>query len=476
MKSLILAKFGGSTFGMDGAEFPTIVERIRALQAGSEVGPLVVVSAPRTRFEGKERSLTDVALHFGERYADFSPVAPDALFRPYTSMIERFIAPAWKGPAMEALEKARVKVKHALNQILENRRVVDVNRARLLAYAGELLMGAVVDYGLRSVGLMAWHPTPDEWPIVTDDNFENASPLWDQARPRVGLLAEHLAAGELPVIGGYIGVTRDGLETTFERGGSDRTAADLAVLLAAHYQVTLHFEKEEIVMSGDPRVVADAAEPVMRLSYNETELAGRFGAKIVDPLAIADILASATEIPLVITHVHDPARKTEIRRTAPWNGENPVKMVTGKADCAVVELRKAQRQSLEDFLRLVRRYDAFMELRPFERDGIEYGRFLFLDGAYVRRFERELQSFDSTLRIAYGLGALTLVGDEMKRQPGVAAKAFQAIFDAGINVEDCDIQQPTSSILIVVAQDRLADALRAVHTRTRMTATAPTAE
>jgi aspartokinase len=68
---------------------------------------------------------------------------------------------------------------------------------------------------------------------------------------------------------------------------------------------------------------------------------------------------------------------------------------------------------------------------------------------------------------------MTLVGDEMKRQPGVAAKAFQAIFDAGINVEDCDIQQPTSSILIVVAQDRLADALQAVHARTRMTASAP---
>jgi aspartate kinase len=384
-------------------------------------------------------------------------------------MIERSVAPEWKVQATEELERARLKVKHALNQILENRRVVDVNRARLLAYAGELLTGALVDYALRSAGFPAWHPALDEWPIVTDDNFESASPLWEESRSRVGLIAEHLEAGELPVIGGYIGVTRDGLETTFERGGSDRTAADLAVLLAAHFHVTLDFEKEEIVMSGDPRVVAEAAEPVARLSYNETEVAGRFGAKIVDPLAIADILAAPSEIPLLITHVQEPARRTEVLRTAPWNGENPVKMVTGKADCAVVELRKTQRQSLEDFLRLVRRYDGFMELRPFERDGVEYGRFLFLDGTYVRRFERELRSFDPTLRITYGLGALTLVGDEMKRQPGVAVRAFQAIFDAGINVEDCDIQQPTSSILIVVAQDRLADALRAVHARTRMT-------
>ena len=41
-----------------------------------------------------------------------------------------------------------------------------------------------------------------------------------------------------------MGKTVDGIETTYERGGSDRTAADVAILLNDYYDTELDFEKD----------------------------------------------------------------------------------------------------------------------------------------------------------------------------------------------------------------------------------------
>ncbi len=63
MTKLIVAKFGGSAIGTDGAAIPEIVQRINDLKKDSKV--IAVFSAPLTMQNGKMRSLTDVVLEQG---------------------------------------------------------------------------------------------------------------------------------------------------------------------------------------------------------------------------------------------------------------------------------------------------------------------------------------------------------------------------------------------------------------------------
>jgi len=63
--------------------------------------------------------------------------------------------------------------------------------------------------------------------------------------------------------------TTDGLETTYERGGSDRTACrSWDIVLAKNIILKLNFEKDGAVLSADPRIVKDELEDIWQLSYN----------------------------------------------------------------------------------------------------------------------------------------------------------------------------------------------------------------
>ena len=59
MNSVIIAKFGGSTIGVDGISIPVIIQRINSISKNAKV--VAVFSAPLTVVEGKRTSLTDVA-------------------------------------------------------------------------------------------------------------------------------------------------------------------------------------------------------------------------------------------------------------------------------------------------------------------------------------------------------------------------------------------------------------------------------
>ena len=65
MDSVIVAKFGGSTIGVDGISIPVIIQRISAISKNAKV--VAVFSAPLTIVEGKTTSLTDVAIELGNR-------------------------------------------------------------------------------------------------------------------------------------------------------------------------------------------------------------------------------------------------------------------------------------------------------------------------------------------------------------------------------------------------------------------------
>jgi len=458
-------KFGGSTLGEDGAYIDKIIERInKKIESKNKI--VAVFSAPLIRYRNKLSSMTDIAIHIGKNYAQSNPIEIDVLRDAYENIASNNLSQEFHKKFTDEINRFHKEVIISLKQAAENRRFVDVTRSRTLAYSGEIPMSYLMDYILKSKDIKSEHVKIEEWPIITDDNFEAANFLIEESKKRSSYFYELIEKNNVVTIGGFIGKTIDGLETTYERGGSDRSAADVAILLNEHYKAELDFEKDNAVLSADPKIVKKELDGIKFLSYNEARLAGMFGMKILDPLAIKEIDDNNMDIPIVITDMNNPSSTTIISKISPDQSGNLVKIVTGKRNCAIVRMESIASSHLLASLESDKQYHDFIKLSPYKKDGVEITRILFLDGDYVRRNEHHFKAFYSRVEIVYDRGVVTLIGDNMWKMPKIASTTSSTVGEHGINILNFDAQEETSRILIIVDDSKVADAIRAIHDKT----------
>ena len=462
MNKLTIAKFGGSAIGIEGEGIPDIVKRVKEIQKDSKI--IVVCSAPLTMIDGKKKSLTDVILGIGHNAVNGDDFDFSIVEKPYLKLLE-YIVDSDKDLCKKIINEFLKKSKDSINEASSKKEFLDETRSKALAFSGEVLMSHVLNMILNSNEIISSTISLEDWPIITDNNIESTNFLFSESVSRMGKLEEVLEVNDVVTIGGFIGKTKDGIITTYERGGSDRTAADLGILFHKKYDTIIDLEKDSSVVSADPKIVKNDLEQVNELSYNEARLAGMFGMKIVDPIAIKEILENGLEIPLTITNMKSPEMITRIQRNPNDKSGHPLKIVTGKKNCAILRIESEMIRDLLVSLDKDKRYSEFIVLSPFTKDGIEFSRILFLDGDYVKRNEKYILSFDALATVAYERGVVTLIGDEMWRVQQIASKASSKIGDAGLNILNMDAQEETSRIIIVIedVEDSVAKAIKSIH-------------
>jgi len=465
MTKLVVAKFGGSAIGADGISIPVIIDRINNLKKDSKV--IAVFSAPLTIVDGQKRSLTDVVLEQGKNTENGNPFSLDIVKSAYQKILE-LVSAENKEKCDQIVQLYLERAQKALDEALEKREFADEIRSKALAFSGEILMAHVMNYILKSNGISSDAVNYENWPIITDNNIESTNFLASESRTRLPHTEKLVEQNEVVTIGGFIGKTVDGVTTTYERGGSDRTAADLGVLFHKKYDTRIDFEKDSAVVSADPKIVEKDLSEVDQLSYNEARLAGMFGMKILDPIAIKEILENGVDIPIIVTNMKDPSKITMIKRTPDKKNGHPIKIVTGKKNCAIFRIETNSVQKLLTSLEKDKRYSEFIILSPFTKDGIEFSRMLFLDADYVNRNEKYFLAFDPLASITYNRGVITLIGDEMWRVQQVASRTSSKIGEAGLNILNMDAQEETSRIIIVVedSEDNIKRAISAIHSET----------
>jgi len=357
------------------------------------------------------------------------------------------------------------KVKIELETAIKKKEFADEVRSKTLAFSGEILMSYVMEYVLLSHGVKSKAVGLENWPIITDNNIESTNFLTSESNKKVEHLERLLDENNVITIGGFIGRTTDGVITTFERGGSDRTAADLGILLNKKFDVKIDLEKDSSVVSADPRIVKEGLTPVDNLSYNEARLAGMFGMNILDPIAIKEILENGVSLSIIITDMKNPERTTKIERKVDTQNGHPIKIITGKKNCAILRIEDESGDRLLKSLEIDKRYSEFVILSPFAKDGIKFSRILFLDGDYVKRNEKYVLGFDALATITYNRGVITLIGDEMWRVQQIVSKTSAKIGESGLNILNIDAQEETSRIIVVVedSENNIERAINAIH-------------
>jgi aspartate kinase len=448
-KTVSVAKFGGSLLDVEGKGIPKIVKRITEIKATDGYGPIAVFSAPM--------GCTDALIRIGESYAQACQLPLDPVFEVYDNLAELYVKDKWLKNAKEEIANYKALTQATLDAV--NKRFSGNIKARTLTLGGELAMSMLMDYILKSHELDSCSLSMEDWPIVTDDNFEDALPNFKLSKKRIHTLISPIEENKVVSMAGFLGVTADGLETILGRGGSDLTAVFASCLLKDVYTTKTLLYKDVPVQSADPKVVrGQETEHVNALTYNEAHKASMMGMKIVQSPAIA--MARRFGQPLVIVPIDDPKMQSIIQTET--TGGEVVKCLTGKSGCAILSMNDEKSRSLEDSLRIWERRNDFMDLGAETMETGERIRdFLFLDSDFLKKNEEKIKGFDENMRINYGLGVVTLIGDRMKDSPGVASLAISAI--SGINIKRGIFAPHTSQIILVVEEKNVNATVAAIH-------------
>ena len=217
------------------------------------------------------------------------------------------------------------------NELLALARTVtpkpDRRELDMLISTGERISMALLAMALHELGVPARSMTGSQSGIITDEAHADARVVAVQPER----VRRHLEAGEVVIIAGFQGVSREREVTTLGRGGSDTTAVVLAAALGAeHCEICSDVDG---VWSADPRVVPEAAR-VDTMSLDEGLALARGGAKVLFEDAVRYARDAGVEIRASATF--GPGAGSRLQTTAAVRAGAVA--VTGDDQLAVVEV------------------------------------------------------------------------------------------------------------------------------------------
>src|SRR6187402_2554971 len=293
------------------------------------------------------------------------------------------------------------------------------------------------------------------------------SVLWPESRANAARLIPADPDVTL-IITGFIARTREGLQTTLGRNGSDFSGSIFGALLNASEIVI--WTDVDGVLSADPRRVPDATI-IDSLSYNEAMELAYFGAKVLHPQTMAPAVSRG--IPIWIRNTFAPEKAGTLICGAPASS-HPVKGITSIDGIALVNVEGTGMIGVPGTAQ--RLFGALREHRIsvalISQGSSEHSICFALEQREAERaatvvreaFERELrQGQIQRVDVTRDCSILAVVGDGMAGTPGIAAKLFNALGTSGVNVRAIAQGASERNISVVIDAAQTARALGSVH-------------
>ena len=270
------------------------------------------------------------------------------------------------------------------------------------------------------------------------------------------------------VITGFNAADEQGLPTTLGRNGSDYSAAIFAALAGAD-SLTIWTDVDG-VLSGDPRRIPEA-QVIGALSYNEAMELAYFGAKVIHPQTMGPAIVNG--IPIRIRNTFAPER-TGSRISSRSEADAGIKGVTSIDDIAIVNLEGAGMIGVpgtaDRLFAALKKADVSVTL--ISQASSEHSICIAVPRTLAKRardviadaFADELAGGQiQKVDVSRDHSIVAVVGDNMAGIPGVAARFFGTLGNAGINVRAIAQGSSERNISAVVATADSTRALRAVH-------------
>jgi len=274
----------------------------------------------------------------------------------------------------------------------------------------------------------------------------------------------------ISLVPGFIAQDRDsGDITNLGRGGSDYTASILAASLNA--EVLEIWTDVDGFMTADPRVIK-SAYTINELSYAEAMELCNFGAKVVYPPTIYPVCVK--NIPIKVKNTFNPDGKGTIIKSHVENNQKPIKglssikgttviTVTGLSMVGVVGVNRRIFSSLAN-----NGISVFLVSQAASENNTSIGvKDEDADNAVrVLNDEFRLEIEDGRMfpmHAESGLATVAIVGENMRRTPGISGKLFEVLGRSGISIIAIAQGASEMNISFVVKGSDLRKALNVLH-------------
>jgi aspartate kinase len=288
---ITVAKFGGTSI-QDAPAFTRVAQIVSAKERSS----LIVVASAMS-------GVTDALI------ASFCGVSANGVEAAANSLEEHFARHLDVGQNLSAVRFARLQslieisrgeIVESLQRVASNGKV-DLQLHDAIASHGERLAANLLALVLEENGMPAEYVDARRC-VITNNEHGNAAPLLSELqRKTAGELQPLLAQKRIPVLGGFIGSTIDGVTTTLGRGSSDYSATLIGA--AVHAREIEIWTDVDGIQTADPRLVK-TTRTVPHITYEEAAQLAKLGARVMHPRMIEPVIAG--RIPIRILNSHAP--------------------------------------------------------------------------------------------------------------------------------------------------------------------------
>lgn len=329
----------------------------------------------------------------------------------------------------------------------------------MLLATGEQQSVALMAMAINALGGRAISLNAAQVGIETTNNYSNARIRTIHTER----IENELERGNIVLVTGFQGVNQNGDVTTLGRGGSDTSAVALAAALNA--DICEIYTDVEGVYSADPRVVPDARK-MDEISYDEMLELASLGAKVLHCRSVE--LAKKYNVKLVVRSSMTDGEGTEVKEDCKMERM----LVSGVAAdknvsrISIMGIKDEPGKAFEIFSLMAKEkvsVDIILQSNGYDgrqnisftigKDDIDLA-LKALEKNKERLTAQEIVHDDSVAK-------LSIVGAGMATNPGVAAMFFEAMYDAGVNIQM--ISTSEIKITVLIAQDDIDAAMVAVH-------------
>ena len=459
----LVQKFGGSAL-REATSLHAIADIVQSYSSQHRVA--VITSALYGVTDALEKCIR-VALTTDDDFAD----SLNELHQLHTDCITSLKLPEQVSKVLlETIAQNIAEITQKLNGIRMLGRYPDTTRAEILV-VGEILSSQILAAILSERGLITQWINPEL--IKASEETASRSPLsasFDVEETRKHLFSAIKDETEAILIPGFVASSADNTIVTLGRNGSDYSAAGIAASLSA---TSCQIWKDvDGIYTADPRIVPNS-QLLHEVSYTEAMELSYFGAKVINAKALLPL--TLHKIDCEIKNFAKPdAKGTLIHAEPSLDSEKEVKGVTHLDNVSVVTLKGMGLRGMVGFARRVS--DALarqdISILLIVQSSSEYSLTLCVASDNAEQAKKALaiefffeleQHLVEPIQVQHRRSVVSLVGDGMKHQRGLAARFLQAIASARINVEIL-AQGSTESAIAVVVDHKVAPlAVKATH-------------
>jgi len=338
----------------------------------------------------------------------------------------------------------------------------------MLLTAGERISMALLAMAIAELGQTAKSFTGSQAGVITDSAHGKAKII--DITP--GRIENAIQQGAIAIVAGFQGVSQDTKDiTTLGRGASDTTAVALAAALGA--EVCEIYSDVDGVFTADPRLV-EAARKLDHISHEEMLEMAACGAKILHLRCVE--YARRYHIPIHVRSSFSQKEGTWILPDPPEGADAMEQAIIAgiahdrsEAKVTVVGVPDKVGVAARVFEALADaeiNIDMVVQNISAQATGLTDISFTLPreDGQTAMAALARLQSEVGYDRLMYDdeIGKVSLIGAGMRSHPGITAKFFAALANAGVNIEM--ISTSEIRISVIVDEADVASAVQATHT------------